>query len=330
MIIERNFLLFICSAVLNIVLTVCLIFTCSTPAPKTSSKKTPQEITVVRQKTLEDQFLEMYEEILKRPPEEIIEAAAAVTRTPGVSYTTSRPSSGLAGIRGRVHTGEINPVNFDNPDINILKQMGTEQYLIHFITGEQFQKTGDFDKAINEYTTAINLYPGFTEAFISRGNIWLKRNDYNRAIEDFSRAIRLDSGKAEIFNYRGFARSERGEYAQAIEDFSRAISINQNYVDALINRSHSYYQTGNFNRVIEDCTRILNLERNNAFIWNRRGSAYYRLEDDDKAISDFTEAIKLRANYAIAWRNRGYAWQSKGEHEKASADFAMAQQLGLR
>ena len=328
--IERSFLLFICSAVLNIVLTVCLIFTCSN-SNAGSQKSVPQ--TTVQQRTLETVFLEMYEEILRTAPEEKQETAqgtAAAVRTPGVSYTTARPSSGLAGIRGRVNTGEINPINFENPDINVLKQMGAEQYLIHFFSGEQLYKSGNFDKAITEYTTAINLHPGFTEAFISRGNTWLKRNDYNRAIEDYSRAIRLDSGKADVYNYRGFARSERGEHSQAIEDFSRAISINPNYVDALINRSHSYYQTGNYNRVIEDCTRILNLERNNPFIWNRRGSAYYRLEEDDKAISDFSEAIRLRSNYAIAWRNRGNAWQSKGDMEKANADFAMAQQLGSR
>jgi tetratricopeptide (TPR) repeat protein len=246
------------------------------------------------------------------------------------SHQTVRVPSGLSSIGGRVNTREIDPAYFENPDLDILRQMGADQYLISFYSGEQFYNTGNYDRAITEYTVSINNNNQFIEAIISRGNSHLKKKDYQRAIDDYSRAIRLNSNRAELYNYRGFARAERGERNLAIEDFTRAIALNANYVDALINRSHAYYQSGDYDRAIEDCNRIIRLEPGNAYIWNRRGSAWYHKENDDNAIRDFTEAIRLRSDYAIAWHNRANAWQNKGDHARAASDLAQAQKLDTR
>ena len=273
---------------------------------------------------------------VQEPQEIIYEAEEHIVQTPQESPSSQapgqiqRPSSSLSGlsrIQGRVNSSEINPINYDNPDPEILKQMGVEQYLVSYFTGEQFFRSADYDKALGEYTLSISSNRDFIESFVSRGNTYLKKQDYRRAIEDFTRAIRLNSARAELYNYRGYARIElvssgnRGELPLAIEDFSRAIALNANYVDALINRSHALFQTGGYDRVIEDCTRVIALEPQNAAIWNRRGSAWYAKEEDDRAISDFTEAIRLNPNYAVAFYNRANALLNKREYDKALVDI---------
>jgi len=287
---------------------------------------------------------EQTEQVTVEPQEEEeagknIQANTAGTPQGNVnSAVVQRPMSGfpdISRVGGRVNTHEINPVNYENPDINIMKQMGVQQFLVSYFTGEQFYKSGSYDKAIIEYTAAINNNREFIEAFISRGHAWLKKKEYSRAIEDYTQSIRLDGKRAELYNYRGFARSELArtrpsEFNVAIEDYSRAIALNANYADALINRSHAYYQIGNYDKVIEDCGRIIRLEPQNAYIWNRRGSAWYSKADDDRAISDFSEAIRLKPDYTVAWQNRGNAWQSKGDTVKAASDFEKARQLSSR
>jgi tetratricopeptide (TPR) repeat protein len=247
------------------------------------------------------------------------------------SYQVSRPLSSLSGLnrlRGMgVLVSEIDPVNFENPDLDILKQMGADPYLISYLAGEQFYRNSDFDNAISEFTASINRYNEFPQSYVSRGNAWMKKRDYVRAIDDYTQAIKLDGKKAEVYNYRGFARAElairnkQNGMNLAIEDYTHAISINQNYVDALINRSYAFYQTGNFTKAIEDCDRIIDLEPLNTVIWNRRGSAWYSLENDDKAIIDFSQAIKIKNDYAVAWYNRANAWYNKHEIDKALADL---------
>ena len=261
---ERCHFLLIGSVLLNCVLTVCLLFTCIEKNNQINTAPSVESITETGVGNIvEDIDVEIGKDtanVLEKPLEGYVYGTlaeqqqrqeAANQRTDGidapyagnrtsvqVSHTTYRPPSPLRGISGRVNTNEINPINFENPDINILTQMGADRHLISYFTGEQFYKAGDYDKALTEYTAAINIYANFTEAFISRGNTWLKKSNWSRAIDDFSRAIRLEGNRAELYNYRGFARTQRGENNLAIEDFTRAISINTNYVDALINRSH--------------------------------------------------------------------------------------------
>jgi len=320
---RRNFylLILISAAAVFIALVSCIILTCA-------GKENPAEEAEEYLET-EEQIETAEEEIIPEQ-EEIKEAVQSAAAPAQVSYTVSRPLSGLSGrIQGRgVNIQEIDPVNYDNPDPEILRQMGAEPYLISYFSGERFYRDGNYDRAIIEYTSSINRNGDFIDAFISRASAYMKKRDYRRAVDDYTRSIRIDGSRAELYNYRGFARAElaargsAGEMSSAIEDFSRAISINRNYVDALINRSRAYYRTGSYDRAIEDCDRIIRLEPSNYAIWNRRGSAWYAKEDDDRAIRDFNEAIKLNANYAAAFYNRGNAWYNKRDLEKALSDLS--------
>ena len=305
-------LIAVISAVILITVLCGILFTC---------KK--EEVAQVEQIEEPEITVEAEEE---EPPLEEPE----IISQPRVSHQVSRPSSlsGLNRLRGMgVLVSEIDPVNFENPDLDVLKQMGADPYLISYFAGEKFYRNSDYDRAILEYTASLNRYSEFPQGYISRGNAWMKKREFSRAVDDYTQAIKLDGKKAEVYNYRGFARAELSARNKlngmnlAIEDYTRAISINQKYVDALINRSYAYYQTGDFTRVIEDCDRIIALEPANAVIWNRRGSAWYAKEDDDKAIADFSQAIKLKSDYATAWHNRANAWYNKRELDKALADL---------
>ncbi|MCL2265297.1 MAG: tetratricopeptide repeat protein [Treponema sp.] len=316
------FLLVTVTPAVFLLAAICLIvFTCANVKDKTeyaaeNAAEEPLEIAEEEPAPSEPENLQAEEE------------SSAVQ----VSYHVSRPLSGLSGrLQGLgVNVSEIDPVNYQNPDPDVLKQMGADPYLISYFTGEQFYRNGNYDRALTEYNASINRNSDFIEAYISRGNAYMKKRDFSRAIDDYSRSIRIDNSRAEIYNYRGFARAEmaargsRGELSLAIDDFSRAISLNRNYVDALVNRSHALYQSGSYDRVIEDCDQIIRLEPANSVIWNRRGSAWYAKEDDDRAIRDFTEAIRLNANYAAAFFNRASAFYNKSDMDRALSDLNRA------
>ena len=256
---------------------------------------------------------------------------AGITAAPQAMTSSSvqQPLSSLSAMSRRiqglgVNVREIDPVNYENPDIDILRQMGAEQYLISFLEGEKYYREDDFDRAITEYTKSISSNSRFIEALVSRANAYVKKREFIKAIDDYSKAINLDSGRAELYNYRGFARIElsgAGNTASAIDDFSRAVSLNRNYVDALVNRSYAYYRSGNYEKAIEDCDRIIALEPANVAIWNRRGSCWYAREDDDRAIRDFSQALSINENYAAALYNRASAWYNKRDYDKAVADL---------
>lgn len=62
--------------------------------------------------------------------------------------------------------------------------------------------------------------------FHARGNRYSRNGEYERAIEDYSRAVELDGAFAEAYYDRGFSFYEVGLYEEAITDLSRAIELN--------------------------------------------------------------------------------------------------------
>jgi len=62
--------------------------------------------------------------------------------------------------------------------------------------------------------------------FHTRGNRYSRNGAYERAIEDYSRAIEMDGAFAEAYYDRGFSFYEEGRYEEAIADLSRAIELN--------------------------------------------------------------------------------------------------------
>jgi tetratricopeptide (TPR) repeat protein len=47
------------------------------------------------------------------------------------------------------------------------------------------------DKAIDDFTKAIELKPGYAEAYYNRGQVWEEKGDYERGLADYSKAIEI-------------------------------------------------------------------------------------------------------------------------------------------
>jgi tetratricopeptide (TPR) repeat protein len=86
---------------------------------------------------------------------------------------------------------------------------------------------GDTKKAIEDYTSAINLKPNFAYAYNNRGNAYLDLGDAKKAIADYNRAIAIDPKYALAYKNRGDAYLKLGEKAAAKKDFQTAAKLYQ-------------------------------------------------------------------------------------------------------
>ena len=79
--------------------------------------------------------------------------------------------------------------------------------------------------------------------FHDRGNRYSRNGSYERAIEDYSRAIEIDGAFAEAFYDRGFSFYELGFYSEALADLTRAIELNPEAAHYYAQRSLVYLFT---------------------------------------------------------------------------------------
>ena len=71
------------------------------------------------------------------------------------------------------------------------------------------------------------------EAYYNRGNAYEKKGQYDKAISDYSKAIEINPKYAKAYNNRGIAHAIRGQYEKTISDYNKAIEINPRYASRL-------------------------------------------------------------------------------------------------
>ena len=83
-------------------------------------------------------------------------------------------------------------------------------------------KTNDLEGSINDFNKALNLDPGFRNAYFNRGLTRIDTHDYKGAISDFTMTLNLDSHSGQAYYFRGTAYSKLNNQPEAEKDFQEA------------------------------------------------------------------------------------------------------------
>ncbi|MBT4482504.1 MAG: tetratricopeptide repeat protein, partial [Candidatus Latescibacteria bacterium] len=196
--------------------------------------------------------------------------------------------------------------------------------------GNAYAKLDQYDKAIADYTKALDINPEYAIAFSNRGNAYSDSGNYETAIADFTKAIEINPRLVEAYYNRGTAYSGSGNYETAIADFTKAIEINPRLVKAYYNRGVAYLDLGNYETAIADFSKALDINPQFAEAFGNRGNAFLDLGNYETAIADFTKALDINPQFAEAYNNRGTAYLDLGNYETAIADFSKALDINPR
>jgi tetratricopeptide (TPR) repeat protein len=80
--------------------------------------------------------------------------------------------------------------------------------------------------AVDNYTRAADLDPGYAQVYYSRGVLyWREIDNQYRAIQDLTRVLELVPTWAEAYFNRGMAHKLRKEVDRAIADFQQYLAI---------------------------------------------------------------------------------------------------------
>jgi Flp pilus assembly protein TadD len=151
---------------------------------------------------------------------------------------------------------------------------------------EAYRRAGEFDKAIADYTQALQLQPKDPALYAGRGFAELKKNDKANALNDFNKAIELAPDKSEYYTGRAYIFVTNGESAKAVSDF----------------------------------THLISMKPDDADLYVRRGDVYSKLKQWDQAGADYEKALSLDQNNYLALAGKGYVMGQKG-NVRAGADL---------
>ncbi len=202
--------------------------------------------------------------------------------------------------------------------------------LDHHNRGVTYHRLGQYARAVGDFSTAIDLYPAFAEAYLWRGFCKAEMGQKALANDDIRRAFELGpvvSSPSDMYYNRGTFWMEHGHLDNATADFTRAIDLDPTDAQSYNNRGLCYYHRQLFIEAIIDFSRALELKPDHAKAYNNRGNALALLGDDARAVNDFTRAIELLPTYTKAYNNRAMSYQKLGLYSEAIFDYKRAIEL---
>ncbi|MBI3814243.1 MAG: tetratricopeptide repeat protein [Nitrospinae bacterium] len=189
--------------------------------------------------------------------------------------------------------------------------------------GLAYDDSGNYQEAIEDYSTAIGIDPKFVIAYNNRGAAYIKIGNHQKAVNDFNMAIRINQNPkyAEAYISRGFAYSSLGNHQEAIKDYTTAISMDSKHAKAYNNRGNTYVSLGNYQEALKDYNMAITLDLWYAEAYYNRGDAYINLGKHQEALKDCSMAISLNPKLSLAYYNRGNIYISSGKHQEAIKDY---------
>ncbi len=79
-----------------------------------------------------------------------------------------------------------------------------------------------------DISRAIHINPRFVQAYIARGNMYMKLKHYSKAAEDYTLAIEINPSHLRAYLNRAIAFRRDGKYAAAIRDLNQFLGFYKN------------------------------------------------------------------------------------------------------
>jgi tetratricopeptide (TPR) repeat protein len=96
-----------------------------------------------------------------------------------------------------------------------------------------------------------------SDFYIQRGGMFAQQNQLERAIHDYTTALQLDPRQATAYNNRGVVHARRGEWPEAEADYRAAMDIDPHMGDAYLNRAQLRIERRDTTGAIEDLDKAL-------------------------------------------------------------------------
>jgi tetratricopeptide (TPR) repeat protein len=194
----------------------------------------------------------------------------------------------------------------------------------HLDMGIDYLDQGQFDQAIAEFQTAIQLDPGDAGAHYNLGLAYQKQDKLDEAAAAYQEAIQLDPDMAEVHNNLGLIYDDQGKPDQAIAEYQEAIRIDPDDDTAHYNLGLFYYDQGQLDQAIAEYKETVRVNPDNADAHYNMGRAYYEQGKLDEAIVAWKESIRIEPADSMAHNNVGRAYFDQGRLDEAVAELSEA------
>ena len=204
------------------------------------------------------------------------------------------------------------------------------------------------EEAIQSFSKAIAIDPGFAEAYLKRSSPYYRAKKLNEALADCMKVKELQASRSLIASADfciGLTRMEiekkspnivkeadtlyeigndwldKKKYADAFKSYSACIAVDPNHRDCYNGRGLANQKQKKHSEAILDFNKAISLSSNYPQVYFNRGKSYAALDKNSEAIADFNKALSLDAEFEEVYYERAEAYFYASKLPEAVADF---------
>jgi RNA polymerase sigma factor (sigma-70 family) len=190
-----------------------------------------------------------------------------------------------------------------------------------FYRGKTFDALEKREAAITNFTRALELKPEISQAWFERSRVREQLHRYEAAIRDCDEALKLNPKFWQAFQGRARAEFFQTNYTSALQDFDRVLELNPDRIEAYGFRARIFTIEGNIDDALTNRQMAAEKDPGNAVVHYEWGHTLWYFGRNDEAVPHFTRAIELDPTYANSWGLRAAANDNLGRWTNAIADY---------
>jgi tetratricopeptide (TPR) repeat protein len=210
---------------------------------------------------------------------------------------------------------------------NTALTMSPKNVDVHVRIGMTEAAMANYADAIEQYNTALKLDSGYTLAYYSRAEAYLKTNRNDEAMADLNTVIKYDPTNALAYFNRAIIECGKNNFTDALTDFNKVLQLNPKNIQALADRAKLKCQVNDLNGALDDYDRVLELFPYYIEAYYERAKLKEAMHNDAGAQADYNLAKVMSSVSHYSDNNQRQNDSVKLSHLTAfNSDFTNASQ----
>ena len=200
-------------------------------------------------------------------------------------------------------------------------------YMLYEKEKDETRKQSLAGAAVAEYTKAIEIYPGYMDAYKHLGFAYSRIGDDLNALKYFQKHDEFTGGSDfEVLQMKANLYDKTKQYDKAIEAFSLVLQRKPDaktyyYIGLLYNKKNQY------EAALHYLDSSLALQPNDLLTRKNKALALVNLKRNSETLAECDSILKLDSKFAKAYCYRGFAYTDMQDYPKAIENFEKAVEL---
>jgi Tetratricopeptide repeat. len=108
-----------------------------------------------------------------------------------------------------------------------------DKFRIFWYRGKTQDRLGNSEKAVEDYTASLNLYPKNADAYYDRSLANYDLKKFDQSLNDINSAMQLSPNDADFYLQRGNINLALEKYAESLADYEQTIKLAPKYENDL-------------------------------------------------------------------------------------------------